>query len=309
MITKLLCKRSLWVLQMLDKIAELKTLRSKIDEFGDPENLDYGLLDKFLRGIRLSIKHCFGSQSEYIADLKEIVKSFPKEPSDSKFNDEDLEYQYVATITTLENLIDTMITDLERSQKESELDEKQNEVKKSVFIVHGQDFQPVKELKAILKKIGIAPIVLYDQPSRGMTIIEKLEQCSEVDFAFVLLTPDDLGLKKQIISEVYKAYHEQENPTDDKLKNWLKTLKGPYAEFIIDRVLPSIENRARQNVVLEFGYFIGRLGRSKVCCLYKGDLELPSDMHGICYLPFNSSVEEVENTILGELRAAKIIAP
>ncbi len=55
---------------------------------------------------------------------------------------------------------------------------------------------------------------------------------------------------------------------------------------------------------LEFGYFIGRLGRSKVCCLYKGDLELPSDMHGICYLHFNKSIDEVKETIFKELKAA-----
>jgi predicted nucleotide-binding protein len=42
--------------------------------------------------------------------------------------------------------------------------------------------------------------------------------------------------------------------------------------------------RARQNVVLELGYFIGRLGRSKVCALYKGGVELPSDLHGVLFV-------------------------
>jgi predicted nucleotide-binding protein len=68
------------------------------------------------------------------------------------------------------------------------------------------------------------------------------------------------------------------------------------------------KNRARQNVVMELGYFIGKLGRSKVCCLYKGDIELPSDMQGICYLHFKNSVDEVKDTIIEELKAAKIIS-
>jgi predicted nucleotide-binding protein len=68
-----------------------------------------------------------------------------------------------------------------------------------------------------------------------------------------------------------------------------------------------LKDKARQNVILEFGYFIGRLGRSRVCCLYKGGLKLPSDMHGICYLHFNESVNEVKETIIEELKAANIL--
>jgi predicted nucleotide-binding protein len=56
-------------------------------------------------------------------------------------------------------------------------------------------------------------------------------------------------------------------------------------------------------VVLEFGYFMGRLNRDRVCCLYKGNIELPSDMHGICYLHFNNSVNEIKQIILKELKA------
>jgi predicted nucleotide-binding protein len=60
---------------------------------------------------------------------------------------------------------------------------------------------------------------------------------------------------------------------------------------------------ARQNVILEFGYFIGKLGRDHVCCLYKGAVQLPSDMHGIVYVPFENSVKEAKKDVLKELKA------
>ena len=41
--------------------------------------------------------------------------------------------------------------------------------------------------------------------------------------------------------------------------------------------------RARQNVVLEIGYFIGQLGKERVRLLKKGDTEIPSDLQGILY--------------------------
>jgi predicted nucleotide-binding protein len=83
------------------------------------------------------------------------------------------------------------------------------------------------------------------------TIIEKLEGHSNVRFAVVILTPDDLGypLGK---SELMKT-------------------------------------RARQNVIFELGFFIGKLGRDKVCALYKGDVELPSDYSGVVYLPLDDA--------------------
>ena len=65
-----------------------------------------------------------------------------------------------------------------------------------------------------------------------------------------------------------------------------------------------MKKQARQNVVLEFGYFMGLLSRDRVCCLYKGDIELPSDMHGIVYIPFKESVSEVKDKIVKELKAA-----
>lgn len=140
-----------------------------------------------------------------------------------------------------------------------------------VFVVHGHDDRSKTELEIILTEMGLEPVVLHRQPDEGRTIIEKFEKHSDVGFAFILLTPDDVS---------YPA--EQVEIPDAERTN---------------------EYRARPNVIFEFGYFLGRLGRPNVCCLYKGDVSLPSDVNGILYKKFNSSVEEVAYSITKELKA------
>ena len=100
-----------------------------------------------------------------------------------------------------------------------------------------------------LSKLELNPVILHEQPNQGRTIIEKFEKHADVDFAVVLFTPDDIG-------------HPVNNPDQSK-------------------------SRARQNVVLELGFFMGALGRQRVCVLYSGDIELPSDYSGVLYLPLD----------------------
>ena len=149
---------------------------------------------------------------------------------------------------------------------------------KKVFIVHGRDHKPMRELKSMLSEFGLNPIVLHEQPSGSRTIVEKLEMYSDVGYAFVLLTPDE----PLILSYPKKSFMVRDV--------W---------KFV--KLLPP---RARQNVVLEFGYFIGILGRDRVCCLYRGNVELPSDMQGMVYIQFKKSVKERRNEIIKELKAA-----
>jgi len=115
-----------------------------------------------------------------------------------------------------------------------------------VFIVHGRDHGAKETVARFLNKLKLNSIILHEQPNLGDTVIEKLERNSEVSFAIILLTPDDKG--------------------------------GPN----LDNTPSSL--RARQNVVLEFGYFIGKLGRNKVCAIYSDGVELPSDVHGLLYI-------------------------
>lgn len=161
----------------------------------------------------------------------------------------------------------------ERTIKQKTPEEPKKEISqpsKNVFIVHGTSHEPIRELKEMLSNFGLNPIILHEQPSGSRTIIEKLEKYSDVGYAFVILTPDDVG-----------------GPSKDRR---ILRFEG--------------KERARQNVVLEFGYFMGFLGRDRVCCLYTGDIELPSDMQGIVYVPFKDSIKELRNTIIKELKEA-----
>jgi predicted nucleotide-binding protein len=117
------------------------------------------------------------------------------------------------------------------------------------FVVHGRDQGALQSVARYLERLGVTPVILHEQPSRGGTLIEKLERHSDVPFAVVLLTPDDEG-----------------------------RLAGADQEMRL---------RARQNVILELGYFVGRLGRTAVCALYKGEVELPSDWDGVAWVPLD----------------------
>ena len=108
-------------------------------------------------------------------------------------------------------------------------------------------------------------MVLHEQPNEGRTIIEKFEDFTHVGFAVVLLTPDDTG-----------------------------RLQDDVGDF---------KPRARQNVIFEFGYFIGKLGRGRVCALVKGDVERPSDYDGVLYIPLDDS-GGWEMRLIQELKSA-----
>jgi len=173
-----------------------------------------------------------------------------------------------------------------------------------VFIVHGRDAKPVKELKTMLLSFNLKPVVLHEQPSGSRTVIEKLEKYSNVSYAFVILTPDDVGYLQRDVEHLF-ATQEKKHPVLSDISSLIKTaffgsVLDNHAEFF-----SFLKERARQNVILELGYFMASLGRSRVCCLYKGDIEYPSDIRGIVTIQFKKSVKEVRRKIITELRGAK----
>jgi len=141
-----------------------------------------------------------------------------------------------------------------------------------VFIVHGHDSQFKNELELFLRGIGLDPIVLHRQPDEGKTIIEKFEKYSDVGFAFILLTPDEIAYTMD------QAHLPEQERT--------------------------VESRARPNVIFEFGFFVGKLTRSRVCCLIKGSVARPSDVHGLIYKQVVTDIEGIGYTIIKELKAA-----
>jgi len=130
-----------------------------------------------------------------------------------------------------------------------------------VFIVHGHDALLKIEVARFIEKLDLEPIILHEKASSGKTIIEKIEEYSNVGFGIVLYTPCDLGAQKDKSSEL--------NP------------------------------RARQNVVFEHGYLIGKIGRENVCALVKGRIETPNDISGVVYI---STDDEWRLNVAKELR-------
>lgn len=138
--------------------------------------------------------------------------------------------------------------------------------RRKVFIVHGHDEAAREKVARFLDRVGIEVVILHEQANRDRTIIEKIEANSDVAFAVVLLTADDEGRK-----------------TGEA------------------RLRP----RVRQNVLLELGYFIGLLGRDKVCALMSGEPDVPTDFAGVVWTPIDSS-DGWQMTLCRELKAADI---
>lgn len=71
-----------------------------------------------------------------------------------------------------------------------------------------------------------------------------------------------------------------------------------------NRMKSLLRQRARQNVILELGFFIGHLGRTRVCVLATPDVEQPSDIVGIATI---STDGEWKPNLRMELRAAGML--
>lgn len=116
-----------------------------------------------------------------------------------------------------------------------------------VFIVHGRDNGAKHEVARFLEQIGVEPVILHERPNGGRTLINKFqEEAAGIHYAVVLMTPDDVG----------------------------------------GLVGASQNARARQNVIFELGFFIGKLGAAKVCALMSGDIEKPSDFDAVVYIQY-----------------------
>ena len=139
-----------------------------------------------------------------------------------------------------------------------------------IFIVYGHDIPTRDALELLLRRMGLEPIVLALVPAQGDTIIEKLEhylgEHGDIGYACVLLTPDDEG-------------HIAGKPEEKKY-------------------------RARQNVVLELGMVLARLGRRRVAILHKQSIELPGDIDGLIWIPFQERLDEATTALYKELQAA-----
>ena len=136
--------------------------------------------------------------------------------------------------------------------------------RRKVFVVHGHDDGAKETVARYLSKLGLDPIILHEQPNKGRTIIEKFEDYADVSCAVVILTPDDTAASK----------------------------KTPDAN----------ESRARQNVIFEMGFFVGKLGRTHTFALLHSRVSKPSDIDGLLYISMDTGTWRME--LVGELKAA-----
>jgi len=134
-----------------------------------------------------------------------------------------------------------------------------------VFVVH--DDAALQNVARFLEQLALTVIVLREQPDKGRTIIEKFEDsASEVGFAVVLLTPDDIAHAARVSEQAA---------------------------------------RARQNVIFELGYFAGKLGRGRTCLLRKGAVEIPSDLYGVIYTEMDDA-NGWKLKLIKEMKTAKL---
>jgi predicted nucleotide-binding protein len=241
----------------------MKTIISKLTEIkGKLEipkesysSFDTNLLNSLLERTKALVKRNFGTESEYLERLSQFNK-------ESYFTIREVELEQ------LKNVIDIIIDDIELGEKKEDIVtnpiKKQNEVlniasqirtlNNKIFIVHGHNESMKQSVARVIEKLELDPIILHEQSNQGNTVIEKFMTHSNVGFAIVLLSADDVGYS---------------------IKDGEKKAK----------------KRARQNVILELGFFIGKLGRNRVIALVENmnDFELPSDINGVVYVPYDSN--------------------
>ena len=254
------------------KAKALERLQKVLDEIPNLKKLPRRStkFEKWHRDTKTVIGNTFAGETKHLQDFEKI--HYSPRVMFSSMHDSEYQQAYEKGLESAGAVLESMIDEIKEFWEE----EKQSSIvpnpqintpenTNKIFIIHGRDNSAKATVVRFLEHLEVDVIVLHEQPNQGRTIIEKFEDYADVKFAVVLLTPDDIGaLKEQ--NRNYKS-------------------------------------RARQNVVFEFGYFMGKLGRKNVCALLKGDVEQPSDCDGIIYISLDDN-DGWQMPLLRELNAA-----
>lgn len=232
---------------------EIEMVQSLIDSINKLPHRDENELYAIRVRAQMLIRNIFGDSSEYLENINHIYFS----PNYLTAEENLLGKTWNDGKDNMLNLFNTMLEHLSlfgTTSKGEVLQTSKVEASNRVFVVHGYDEGMKETVARMLGKIGLDPIILHEKPNEGRTIIEKFTEYSDVSFAVILLSPDDMAYSKDYSSTNAKP-------------------------------------RARQNVVFELGFFIGKLGRNRVLVLYKEEdyFEMPSDYSGVLYTLYDSS--------------------
>lgn len=248
---------------MLSKEKATEKISSLIEQINELQKIKRGSAQfkKWIRDTQVALEHIFGKESRHISDFNKI--RYPEGVSFDSTFDHEFQQRYVKGLETARHVLASMIDEIREYW--GEMDDREVVAPSTqpsaapplhlgsnkIFIVHGHDGGIKETVARFISQLGLESVILHEQPSQGRTIIEKFEDHSDVGYAIALITPDDVG----------SSIKEPENT----------------------------RQRARQNVIFEFGYFIGKLGRHRVTALVKGDIEVPSDYSGVLYIPVDEA--------------------
>ena len=228
-----------------EHISVLRTLSMKSPEFA-----------KWHRDTEIAIEKIFGKDSRNIKDFNSVryhLSVVSSSTTEARFQGRYVEGLNEAG-AILESMIDELIKYGDEPKSKTEGLPKEQQLSNEVFIVHGKDEAMKQSVARLLERLDLKPIILHEKANEGKTIIQKFIDYSNVSFAIVLLSPDDI------------AYPKDKTSKDSKF-------------------------RARQNVILELGFFLGKLGMKHVTTLFREteNFEIPTDYSGVIYTPFDDS--------------------
>jgi predicted nucleotide-binding protein len=226
-------------------------INSLLDDVSKLPHRDSDRLEAVKKRARMIIIKVFNNSSPYLGEL-EAIHFYPS-VSWSGMEDYYYDQTWNSGKIQLTSLFQTMLEDLQISHAPvSKTASVRNSPK--VFVVHGHDNEMKQAVARVLEKMALEPIILHEQPDQGRTVIEKFEDYSNVGFAVVLLSPDDMAHSSKVS-------------------------------------VAAARPRARQNVILELGFFLGKLGRERVVVFHKPvpNFEMPSDYAGVLFKPFDDA--------------------
>lgn len=244
----------------------LQSRISEVDRVKTAREQDFGEeFKKWHSSVLFTIRHVFPTDRQHLETFSAV--RYTLSAFSTRTPRSEFHARYLEGLDQARGVLEAMVNEIREmwpEDKPAAASEVVSDPRK-VFLVHGRDVAAQQSVARFLEKLGLEPVILAECPNGGRTIIEKFEQESNVGYAIALFTPDDVG-----------------------------GLRGGTEE----------QARARQNVVFELGYFVGKLGRSRVCVLNVSGVEFPSDFSGVAYVPFDTVSGDWKIGLVKELKAA-----